>query len=146
VVRPTYKDGGYYQLPGGGAHEGEPDWEATRREVKEETGLEVKAGWLLVKDWMPYNEATGHAAGHNFVRYCGTYPVDFPDGAKITLPIADAEGNRELDDYRWLDSAEADRYCAPTRPDAYAQPSPPSSTAPWPNSNAVNASTGRRRR
>ncbi|MGY1434591.1 NUDIX hydrolase [Streptomyces reniochalinae] len=28
MVRPTYKDDGLYQLPGGGARENEPPWEA----------------------------------------------------------------------------------------------------------------------
>lgn len=113
VVRPTYKDDGYYQLPGGLAHEDEPDWQATVREVKEETGLDVKPGRLLVKDWMPKNQKTGAAAGHNFVRFCGYFPEDFPTGTDITLPTAVEDEEPELDHYMWLDPAVLDLYCAP---------------------------------
>lgn len=113
VVRPTYKDDGYYQLPGGGAHEDEPDWQATVREVKRETGLDVAPGRLLVKDWMAKNPRTGNAAGYNFVRFCGYFPEDFPTGTDITLPTA-AEGERpDLDAYLWLDLDDLDVYCAP---------------------------------
>jgi 8-oxo-dGTP diphosphatase len=111
VVRPTYKGESQYiyQLPGGGAGEGEADWQALIREVKEETGLDIVPQRLLVKDWMPFNETTGAAAGHNFVRYCGQIPASTP----ITLPRGEDGGKPELDDYQWIAPADLDNYCAP---------------------------------
>jgi 8-oxo-dGTP diphosphatase len=111
TVHPTYKGEGekLYQLPGGGASEGEPDWQAVIREVWEETGLDVVPQRLLVKDWISVNETTGAAAGHNFVYYCG----QFPDGTQISIPRSEGGGKPELDEYRWIPPAELDDYCAP---------------------------------
>ncbi|WP_406349348.1 NUDIX hydrolase [Streptomyces sp. NBC_00144] len=105
MVRPTYTNPeGHFQLPGGGAGDGEPDWEATVREVREETGLLVAPQRLLVKDWMP-PRAGVRAAGLNFVYDCGTVP----DGTPITLPAGDQP---ELDTYRWIPPADLDQHCA----------------------------------
>jgi 8-oxo-dGTP pyrophosphatase MutT (NUDIX family) len=45
--------GGYYILPGGGQHYGEPLADTLRREVKEETALDVKVGDVLfIRDYI----------------------------------------------------------------------------------------------
>ncbi|WP_405749510.1 NUDIX hydrolase [Streptomyces sp. NBC_01411] len=104
MVRPTYTNPeGFFQLPGGGAGDGEPDWEATVREVREETGLLVAPQRLLVKDWMPPRQGV-RAAGLNFVYDCGTH-----DGTPITLPTGDQP---ELDAYRWIAPADLYQCCA----------------------------------
>ncbi|WUV98930.1 NUDIX hydrolase [Streptomyces sp. NBC_01471] len=104
MVRPTYDNPkGFFQLPGGGAGEGEPDWEAAIREVREETGLLVTPQRLLVKDWMP--PRPHRAAGLNFVYDCGTAPGDIP----IALPPGEPP---ELDQYRWIAPAHLDLHCA----------------------------------
>lgn len=51
LVMPTYKDG--WEIPGGYVEPGETPLEACRREVKEELGLDVTIGDLLVVDWAP---------------------------------------------------------------------------------------------
>jgi 8-oxo-dGTP diphosphatase len=49
LVEPTYKPG--WDLPGGMAEANEPPLHAARREVREELGLEMINGDLLVVDW-----------------------------------------------------------------------------------------------
>lgn len=50
LVKPTYRDG--WLLPGGGLEPGEYPWEATRREIEEELGLQLDGEpRLLAVDW-----------------------------------------------------------------------------------------------
>jgi 8-oxo-dGTP pyrophosphatase MutT (NUDIX family) len=50
LVNPTYKD--YWDLPGGMAESNEPPRKAAEREVREELGLSIAAGRLLLLDWI----------------------------------------------------------------------------------------------
>jgi len=52
LVKPTYKEG--WDLPGGYVEQGESPREAARREVREELGLDIEPGALLVVDWAPH--------------------------------------------------------------------------------------------
>jgi len=52
VVNPTYKSG--WEIPGGYVERGESPRAAATREVKEELGLDVSLGALLVVDWAPH--------------------------------------------------------------------------------------------
>jgi len=52
LVRPSYRDD-TWEIPGGGLEEGEFPWQGARREVKEELGLDLRPGRLLVVDWVP---------------------------------------------------------------------------------------------
>lgn len=65
LVKPTYT-AGYWEIPGGGMELGEYPMEAARREVKEELGIEVRLGRLLVVDWVP-PQPDGRPALVNFV-------------------------------------------------------------------------------
>lgn len=51
LVKPTYKRS--WDIPGGYVEPGESPWEACRREVREELGLSIEVGRLLVVDWAP---------------------------------------------------------------------------------------------
>jgi 8-oxo-dGTP pyrophosphatase MutT (NUDIX family) len=51
LVEPTYKD--YWEIPGGGVEADESPYTAVVRELKEELGLPVQPGRLLVTDWVP---------------------------------------------------------------------------------------------
>ncbi|MER7273119.1 NUDIX hydrolase [Dactylosporangium sp. NPDC000244] len=50
-VEPVYK--ATLEIPGGGADENESPAAACRREVREELGLDIPVGRLLVVDWTP---------------------------------------------------------------------------------------------
>ena len=51
LVEPTYKD--YWEIPGGVVEADESPYAAVVRELKEELGLPVRPGRLLVTDWVP---------------------------------------------------------------------------------------------
>jgi ADP-ribose pyrophosphatase YjhB (NUDIX family) len=68
ILRPTYKTG--WTIPGGVMEaDGETPWEACRREVREECGLEVRAGRLACVDFRPGRP--GHPGGIRFLFDCG---------------------------------------------------------------------------
>lgn len=63
VVEPTYKP--TWEIPGGVVEEDEEPWSGCRREVREELGLDLPVGRLLVLDWAPAGGAWGDSL--NFV-------------------------------------------------------------------------------
>jgi 8-oxo-dGTP pyrophosphatase MutT (NUDIX family) len=64
LVKPGYKPG--WELPGGGTDPGEYPWETARREVMEETGLELRPVRLLAVDWVS-GQDDGRPPMANFV-------------------------------------------------------------------------------
>lgn len=68
ILRPTYKSG--WTIPGGVMeNDGETPWEACRREVREECGLEVTRARLACVDFRP--KRPGRAGGIRFLFHCG---------------------------------------------------------------------------
>ena len=68
ILKPTYKSG--WTIPGGVMEaDGESPWEACQREVREETGLEVSRGRLVVMDFRRPKEA--RPGGIRFLFDCG---------------------------------------------------------------------------
>lgn len=59
LVEPTYKD--YWEVPGGAVDADESPYDAAMRELKEELGLSVSPGRLLVVDWVPRVRAAPRA-------------------------------------------------------------------------------------
>ncbi|MGD0560818.1 MAG: NUDIX hydrolase [Streptosporangiaceae bacterium] len=64
LVKPSYRD--TWELPGGGMDAGEYPLETAHREIREEIGLDVTLGRLLVIDWVP-PRPDGRPALANFV-------------------------------------------------------------------------------
>ena len=63
ILRPTYKTG--WTIPGGVMEaDGETPWDACRREVREECGLEVRSGRLACVDFRPGRPARPGRPGH----------------------------------------------------------------------------------
>jgi 8-oxo-dGTP diphosphatase len=80
VLKPTYKSG--WTLPGGEIEDtGETPWQACRREVREECGLEVTGGRLACVDFRPGRP--GRRGGIRFLFDCGA--LDDADLAGIRL-------------------------------------------------------------
>jgi len=95
ILEPTYKSG--WTIPGGQIEEdGESPWEGCRREVAEETGLEVTTGQLVCVDFL--HPRPGRPGGMRFLFDCGTV-----DG--VGRPLVLQEG--EIADARWATPAEA---------------------------------------
>jgi 8-oxo-dGTP pyrophosphatase MutT (NUDIX family) len=68
ILKPTYKSG--WTIPGGIMEaDGESPWEACQREVREETGLEVSHGRLVVMDFRRPKEA--RPGGIRYLFDCG---------------------------------------------------------------------------
>lgn len=96
LLKPTYKSG--WTIPGGMMEDdGETPWEACRREVREETGLEVNQGRLVCIDSRPARE--GRKLGLRFLFHCGT--VTRAQAKQITLQ------EYEVSDHRWAEPDEA---------------------------------------
>lgn len=96
----TYTDGtniGRYHMPGGRIDPGEPFEDGLRREVIEETGLEIEIGKpLYVGEWYPVI----HGVKHHIVAIFFTCT---PKSEKITL-------SEEHDDYKWINPEDAGQY------------------------------------
>jgi 8-oxo-dGTP diphosphatase len=100
LVKPNYRD--HWSLPGGILEHGEPPHEGCRREVKEELGLDITPGRLLVVGWAGPHEARPRPVVH-FVFDGGTLADDAP----IQLQ------EEELDEFRFVEPAVLDGYLPP---------------------------------
>ena len=68
ILKPTYKSG--WTIPGGVMEaDGESPWEACRREVREETGIDVTRGRLAAMDFR--RPRPGRPGGIRFLFDCG---------------------------------------------------------------------------
>ena len=68
ILKPTYKEG--WTIPGGVMEaDGETPWEACRREVREECGIDVRAGRLACTDFRPARP--GRLGGIRYLFDCG---------------------------------------------------------------------------
>jgi 8-oxo-dGTP diphosphatase len=96
ILKPTYKSG--WTIPGGVMEaDGETPWDACRREVREECGLEVRGGRLASVDFRPGRP--GHPGGVRFLFDCGT--VDDADLGAITVQP------EEVAEYRFVPLGDA---------------------------------------
>ena len=96
----TYGDGtqrGRYHMPGGRVEVGENFEDALRREIMEETGLEVDIEYpIYVGEWRPVIRDVPH-------QIVATFMVCKPKSNKITL-------STEHDDYKWIIPSERANY------------------------------------
>jgi len=100
LVKPNYRD--HWSLPGGILEEGEPPHEACRREIREELGLDITPGRLLVVGWTGLDGKRPRPVLH-FVFDGGTLAA----GTPIRLQA------EELDDYEFVSLARLDDYLPP---------------------------------
>jgi len=98
ILKPTYKTG--WTIPGGVMEEdGETPWDACRREVREECGIEVRGGRLACVDFRPGRP--GHPGGIRFLFNCGQQDARALRAVRLQgeeiaehrlVPVADALG------------------------------------------------------
>jgi 8-oxo-dGTP diphosphatase len=100
LVKPNYRD--HWSLAGGILEHGEPPHVGCRREVSEEIGLDIEPGPLLVIGWVAPDGVRTRPIVH-FVFDGGVLADDTP----IRLQSS------ELDDYRFVDAGDLDRYLPP---------------------------------
>ena len=96
LVKPTYRD--HWTFPGGYVEEGEYPHDACGREVREELGLAVPVGDLLVVDWAPPSGSRPRAI-ISFTFDCG----DLTSTDGISLP------GQELEDVDFFSAGEAEQ-------------------------------------
>jgi 8-oxo-dGTP diphosphatase len=101
LVEPIYKD--YWELPGGAVDAEESPYDAAVRELKDELGLAVAPGRLLVVDWVP--PRAGRTEGVMFVYDGGL--MDATRTVEIHLPAG------ELRSWAWSTLAEAQQRLSP---------------------------------
>ncbi|WP_433832842.1 NUDIX domain-containing protein [Actinoplanes sp. CA-015351] len=95
LVEPTYKD--YWEIPGGSVEADESPLSAVARELKEELGLPVRPGRLLVTDWVP--PRPGRTEGLMMLFDGGELTAE--QAAQIRLPA------EELRSWAWCTEGEA---------------------------------------
>jgi len=96
ILKPTYKSG--WTIPGGVMEaDGETPWEACRREVREECGLEVRSGRLACVDFR--RPRPGRPGGVRFLFDCGE-----ADDASLGGVVLQAE---EISEHRLVELATA---------------------------------------
>lgn len=96
LVEPTYKD--YWEIPGGAVDADEAPLAAVVRELKEELGLPVQPGRLLVTDWVPPRQ--DRTEGLMLVFDGGVLTPEHT--AQIRLPA------EELHSWAWCTMSEAE--------------------------------------
>jgi len=118
LVEPTYKP--YWEIPGGSVEADESPYAAVVRELKEELGLPVQLGRLLVTDWVPPRPDRTEGL---MVVYDGGI-VTPEQIAQMRLP-AD-----ELRSWAWCTERRRASGCRSCWPGASARPSEPARMTP----------------
>ena len=95
ILKPTYKSG--WTIPGGVMEaDGETPWDACRREVREECGIDVQAGRLACVDFRRPRPARpgkpGNPGGIRFLFDCGK--LDDASLAAMVLQPEEISGHR----------------------------------------------------
>ncbi|MEV7238655.1 NUDIX hydrolase [Streptomyces sp. NPDC051020] len=104
VVKPSYRDD-TWEIPGGALSAGEDPLQAARREVREELGIDLAPGRLLVVDWVP-EQVDGRPPLVNYLFDGGLMSQDEGEN-RIHLD------SDELTEWRLATSAEWDTLFAP---------------------------------
>ena len=98
IVNPTYKRG--WTVPGGQIEaDGETPWEACRREVREETGLELEVGRLVCVDFL--RPKPTNPGGLRLLFDCGEL-ADL-ELARVVVPPEEIAEHRLVDPERALE-------------------------------------------
>ncbi|TFD94521.1 NUDIX hydrolase [Jeotgalibacillus sp. R-1-5s-1] len=97
MVKNRGKNGSYFTLPGGAVEQGETLAEAAEREVKEETGYEVKVGNILCVTEAFFDEPNHHA-------------VFFTFSGEIKGGDIDLSNPEEIESVEWQSLKEAEKH------------------------------------
>jgi 8-oxo-dGTP diphosphatase len=96
VLKPTYKSG--WTIPGGIMEaDGESPWQACRREIREECGLDIASARLACTDFRP--PRAGSSGGVRFLFDCGALPDSTLDAIVLQ--------EEEISEYRLAPMREA---------------------------------------
>ena len=102
----------FWVIPGGGLEAGESDEDCLIREMREETGLEIRAGKLLIEEVLPPKSV---------YKILKSY-LCLPSGGELNPGSEREDDNFQITALRWFDLLDEGKWSTELRKNPYTYP------------------------